>query len=257
MKIGVATNKYAFNDELWAKYRKNGIEAIELDLLHADDVQKCDIKKVKEFADKHDVELWSVHLPFYPFEVIDLSSTDESLRIKTVEFLKKAVEKVAQANVDKVVVHPSAEPIEKERIERMAACKKSLSELAEFAKDKNVMIAVENLPRTCLGKNSDEISELINVHDNLKVCFDTNHLLGEDSEKFIECVGKDIITLHVSDYDFVDECHWLPGKGKIDWEKLIGDLKKSGYNGMWIYEVPFEMEDLQQFSDNAKKLPLY
>ena len=93
MKIGVATNKYAFNDELWEKYRKNGIDAIELDLLHADDVQKCDIKKVKEFADKHDVKLWSVHLPFYPFEVIDLSSTDEALRIKTVEFLKKQLKK--------------------------------------------------------------------------------------------------------------------------------------------------------------------
>ena len=50
MKIGLQQINMLFNDELWAKYRKNGIEAIELDLLHADDVQKCDIKKGKRIC---------------------------------------------------------------------------------------------------------------------------------------------------------------------------------------------------------------
>ena len=42
------------------------------------------------------------------------------------------------------------------------------------------VIAVEDLPRTCLGRESSEMLELISVNDKLRVCFDTNHLLQKD-----------------------------------------------------------------------------
>jgi sugar phosphate isomerase/epimerase len=29
----------------------------------------------------------------------------------------------------------------------------------------------------------------------------------------------------------------LPGKGKIDWVKVIEELDKAGYQGVWNYEV--------------------
>jgi sugar phosphate isomerase/epimerase len=69
------------------------------------------------------------------------------------------------------------------------------------------------------------------------VCFDTNHLLSEDLCEFIEKVGDKIVSTHISDYDFVNERHWLPGEGKIDWQKLINELKKVNYNEMWLYEL--------------------
>jgi sugar phosphate isomerase/epimerase len=48
-----------------------------------------------------------------------------------------------------------------------------------------------------------------------------------------------MITSHVSDYDFVDERHLLPGEGKVDFEKLLSDLFENGYVGGWLYEVGF------------------
>lgn len=30
--------------------------------------------------------------------------------------------------------------------------------------------------------------------------------------------------LHVSDYDIVDEKHWLPGEGEVDWEMVCNSL---------------------------------
>jgi sugar phosphate isomerase/epimerase len=100
-------------------------------------------------------------------------------------------------------------------------------------------VAVEDLPRTCLGRNSDEILELIGAHDALRVCFDTNHLLGENPVDFICKLKGKIITTHVSDYDFINERHWLPGEGDLDWNAIFGALREIGYDGAWLYELGF------------------
>ena len=80
---------------------------------------------------------------------------------------------------------------------------------------------------------------------------------------FVRAVGKKIVTTHVSDYDFVDEKHWLPGEGKVDWQALVQALKDVGYNGPWLYEIGFECpntlwreRDLtcEDFANNAAEI---
>jgi sugar phosphate isomerase/epimerase len=71
----------------------------------------------------------------------------------------------------------------------------------------------------------------------LYACFDTNHLLMDSHTDLIKAVSGRILTLHVSDYDFINERHWLPGEGKIDWPELIAALEKADYSGPWLYEV--------------------
>ena len=98
---------------------------------------------------------------------------------------------------------------------------------------------MENLPRTCLGKNSEEMLELLSADPTLRICFDTNHLLGQDPVEFVEAVGEKIVTTHVSDYDFIDERHWLAGEGDMDWHRLYDALCRVGYEGAWLYELGF------------------
>lgn len=141
-----------------------------------------------------------------------------------------------------------------------------MSKLSHIASECGAVIAVEDLPRTCLGRDSDEILQLISVDEKLRVCFDTKHLLTENNADFIRKVGSKIITLHVSDYDFINERHWLPGEGKVDWNSLLDALQEIGYNGMWLYEVAFKSpktiireRDLtcEDFVKNAKELFLH
>jgi len=73
--------------------------------------------------------------------------------------------------------------------------------------------------------------------EGLAVCFDTNHLLTDSAERFIAGIGSRIVTLHVSDYDRIDERHWLPGRGVNDWNAIIGGLERVGYSGPWMFEV--------------------
>jgi sugar phosphate isomerase/epimerase len=77
----------------------------------------------------------------------------------------------------------------------------------------------------------------LSAHEELRVCFDTNHLLGESIHDFIMAVGSKIITTHVSDYDAINERHWLSGEGIIDWKQLREDLESVGYDGYWLYEL--------------------
>ena len=233
MEVGMSRS--SMTKEVFYELKNANVKYIEISL-SKENAEKMDFQEVKALADESGVKIWSYHLPFMPFKEIDISHP--SLAQKTVEYLKYFIENGAKIGIDKFVIHASGEPIaEDERKIRMETAKKSLKELCEFADKFGAIIVVENLPRTCLGRDSKDILELLSVDNRLKSCFDTNHLLKENSSEYIKAVGNKIVTTHVSDYDFKDERHWLPGEGKIDWQKLYTDLKSVGFDGTWLYEL--------------------
>ena len=70
--------------------------------------------------------------------------------------------------------------------------------------------------------------------------FDTNHSLEEDNIAFLKNMiahGYCPVSLHISDYDFVDERHDIPGHGINSWETLLDLLKEAGYRGPALYEI--------------------
>ena len=244
-KIGLScgTEGKPLTKETFQACREVGIGAIEISVFK-EDYKNIDYKTVEKLSKEYGVELWSYHMPFSRSWNIDISSMEKAVRQSTVEYFKELIAKASDIGIDKFVVHPSCEPIPEElRLEYIKNSQECLNELAEFAHSHGAVIAVENLPRTCLGRNSKEMLELISVNDKLKVCFDTNHVLKENVVDFVNNVKDKIITLHVSDCDFENERHWLPGEGKIDWPMLITALQNVNYNGVWMYEIGFKAPD--------------
>lgn len=235
--IGLSTARKVICEDLFKQYNKAGITKMEISL-RFDEYKDINYEQIKEWAEKYSIDIWSFHLPFEPFSQIDVS--DKNICKETINYYKGLIEKASEIGIKRFIVHPSSEPIKDEdRKERMKCAKESLATLADFAKRDNAVIAVENLPRTCLGRNSEEVSELISEHDELMVCFDTNHLLSENLVDFIYKLKNKIITTHISDYDFINERHWLPGEGEIDWQAVLKALKVVDYSGIWLYEIPF------------------
>lgn len=224
------------NEEIMAGHKAAGINTIEISVGNTQLADALDFKEARRLADKYGIELWSLHLPFLPFNVIDPSVP--ALADYTVKYFCSFIDKATEIGIKTIVIHPSGEPIaESDRPMRLECAKKSLAALAEYAKAKGAVIAVEDLPRTCLGRDSSDILELISAHPDLRVCFDTNHLLSESIADFIKKVGDKIITTHVSDYDEKNERHWLSGEGVIDWKALKDALIAIGYDGPWLYEL--------------------
>lgn len=236
MKLALSTNGAAATRETFQKFRDAGIFAMEISNGQQPDADRIDFPMLRKFADEFGITLWSYHLPFAPFKTLDPSQP--ALAESTVAYFCSLIDKAAAVGIKIFVVHPSGEPIaEEDRPLRLSTAEKSLATLAEYAKAKGGVIAVEDLPRTCLGRDSSDILDLISAHPDLRVCFDTNHLLKEDIGDFIRAVGSKIVTTHVSDYDFINERHWLPGEGQIDWAMLKNTLLSVGYDGYWLYEL--------------------
>lgn len=216
---------------------QKGIEAIEISLKfpYLDEVN---VKEVTKTARDAGIELWSFHLPFEPFETINISILDNDIRKTAVKKQSELIKVAAELGCKCAVIHPSGEPIKDEvREECMKVSKDCLNTLGELSQTLGITLCVEDLPRTCLGRNSTEILDLISAHPSLRVCFDTNHLLGEKIEDFVKNVGNKIATVHISDYDFKNERHWLPGEGDINWMSLMTELNNIGYNGPLMHEL--------------------
>ena len=64
-------------------------------------------------------------------------------------------------------------------------------------------------------------------------------------------LGSRIITTHISDHDYVDERHWLPGEGKIDWMRMLAAFETIGYEGVFNYELG---NDAAEVKENYEKL---
>ncbi|MGE5628490.1 MAG: sugar phosphate isomerase/epimerase family protein [Solirubrobacterales bacterium] len=59
---------------------------------------------------------------------------------------------------------------------------------------------------------------------------------GVNLEKYVETMGNDIVNVHINDRDEHNTC-LLPGKGSVDYDSLIKQLKGFGYKGNMIIEV--------------------
>ena len=271
-EIGASTcGRKMLTDAVFEGYRDAGIKYMEMSIKNIENYDDPDEKtraitahdadKIVAAAKRNDVKIWSLHLPFGA-GYYDISCAEDDKRRNAVQKYSELIGYASRIGAELAVLHPSFEPIaDCDREKRLELSTESLYTLSKVAKEYDVKLAVENLPRSCLGRTGDEILRLISADSSLGVCFDVNHLLIQSHRDFVSAVGDRIITLHISDYDFVDEKHWIPGSGKIDWKELIGLLKDIGYSGPFMNEVRGRLEDeendrfkYKELCDNSKML---
>ncbi len=250
--------------ESLADLKAGGIDAVEFSFNRARYYDEFDfLNRAQDHADRvraAGLEWWSLHLPFSG--KLDISILDDELRADIMKTNTDMILAAGRAGCKVAVLHPSSEPISDEvRPQRLAYSRENIIRLREACDSVGMRLAVENLPRTCLCNRSQEMIELLRG-TGAGVVFDTNHSLVEENVEFLTALteaGLEILSLHISDYDFVDERHRLPGDGINDWTGILAVLEKVGYKGPLMYEVPRQPKDREpittaQLVENMEKL---
>ena len=203
---------------------------------------------------------FSVHLPFGMS--VSPACTKQAQRQKNVEKLKRFISLTKGCGAEIFVIHASFEPVEDAAREAMLdSAAQSLRELVDYMEPQGLTLALENLPRTCIGNSAREIAYLTGCVPELRLCLDTNHFTSphpdvrfrplqrlfpslrakwnseaEGGVSYAQRFAEQIVTVHISDYDGIDECHWLPGQGIVDFKGIHTALAGAGFDAPIVFE---------------------
>lgn len=188
----------------------------------------------------------SVHLPFYGGgKVWDPSVLDEDQRKEIVGRFNRLMRENADVMAPMVTLHASHEPPMEEHPRRIDQVCRSIEEMIPVAEELNFSINVEFLPRTCIGNSVEELKTITSRFDakHVGICFDVNHIMNRYRElpDMITEVAPRIRSFHISDYDGVDELHWMPGQGIIDWCEVMRRIKAIDHDVLLILETTFQL----------------
>lgn len=232
--------------------KRAGLDCIELtwqplDIFDPEVKWKCD--QVVAAARKMGLEVTSLHIPFGT--EWDPSSADPAGCEQVINKVRQVFSYAREWGIRTAVFHPSWEPIlPEERAQRLETARQTLGQLSRDAASYGIRLAAECLPRTCLGHSASEMEYLTAGNPELGICCDVNHLFKEKPQHFIERLGDRIVTTHISDNDGMDEKHWLPGEGIIEWREVLAAFAGKGYRGVMMHEIrkpdPFAIKDRWQ-----------
>lgn len=234
----------SYPQQAFNRMRQCGFAYIEALLTPMDsfdlDRKKAYVEKFRMNCRESGIRLWSVHIPYG--NAFDPSVTEEAVWRKVEQNIFDYLELLRPlGKFPYVILHPSFEVIEdNQRAARLESLLRNLPKLAKEVQWRfGAKIALECLPRICLGNTSSELNRIISQIPEVSVCFDTNHLLQEDPVDGAYAFGNRIQSLHVSDFDGVDEKHWIPVQqsSPIDWTRFFRLLDKVDYQGPFLFEV--------------------
>lgn len=190
---------------------------------------------VREFAgafSEHGIELHSLHSPTerelspgrqsgVPISICD---PERIRRVDAVDEVKRALE-VAERIPFRFLVQHLGHSHETMSPRALDGAFNSLEHLSIFAKERGVVIALENTPSE-LGSPEALCRLIQETHlRDLKYCFDTGHAhMTEGVPRSFETMRERIVTTHVHDNRGEKDEHLLPFEGSIDWQATLRSL---------------------------------
>ena len=173
-----------------------------------------------------------------------------------VKLLKRNIDNCARLEIPILVVH--CQP-EYQTEPDMALGLAYLEPVVRYAEDNGVKIAFENIDHPqCLLQTMAHFTD-----KHVGFCYDSGHEACRGyGYEFLPLVGDRLICTHIHDNDMVDDLHLIPFDGKIDWQRVMRQLKECHYKGPLTLELRYgkfyegvpETEFLQKSFEAVKRL---
>jgi sugar phosphate isomerase/epimerase len=155
-----------------------------------------------------------------PHATIDITEPVKRDRIRTVDEIKRALEIAEVVPFRYLIQHVGT--LETEFEDRVVeAAFSSLDEIRAFAGQRGVEVLLENIPNgfSRAARLNDFLAQ---THLNLNYCFDAGHAhMAGDVEGEFELMKDRIRSTHLHDNNGQNDEHLLPGKGSIEWKRIM------------------------------------
>lgn len=223
-------------------FKIRNVEIIAKTIASGDEQKDVSRNITKELIRKGYIIPASIHLPFGE-AIWDPSELEEEQRKAVSERLANLIRFLAEEGIGapNMTLHGSCEPSLHEHSARIQQTRKTIQDLLPLAKELKFSINLEFLPRTCIGNSVEELKQLTEGFDPeyVGICFDVNHIMRRYRElpDMITELAPRIRTFHISDYDGIDECHWIPGQGLIDWSAVMKAINAIDHEVVLILET--------------------
>lgn len=198
------------------------------------------IKIVKSY----DLKLDNVHLPSDGINTLWFEGSD---RIKKVDEIRRWMNECRESGAEMVVLH-STSGIGIALDKSMGY--KSFEKIIGEAEDIKLKVAVENIR---MLKYLDFVLEEF-ISDYAGLCYDSSHdfIEGQSCGGILERWKDRLFCLHLSDCDGISDKHWIPGKGIVDWRKIIGIIKETECKNISMEIYPDQSEKIPASHDFIK-----
>ena len=250
--------------ECLKRVKAAGFDVVDLNLcqicghkttLHLDSWQK-DAEEIARTAHDLGLSLPQCHLPFKSVKVKWQEPEDYKYFI---EMFYRAIDVAAVIGFPWAVIHPDRyfNIPESENWDLDTFIAKNHEEydpLVEYALNKGVGIAFENMNRGRFSQAEELVAYIDSYHDDrVGACWDTGHAnmhyKGGDQWDPLHVVGHRLHATHIHDNRAKDDLHLLPYDGTINWPRVVAALRDIQYTGDFVSEAgsnfwtPNDMKD--------------
>ncbi len=173
----------------------------------------------------------------------DPAHEDETIQKSGVAYLKHLIDAAVEMNARAVVgplyssVGRTWQATPEQRKRDLERCVRNLRQVAKYAEDKGVTLALEPLNRfeTSFINLTEQALELAHMIDSprVKLMMDTFHANIEEKSlgKAIEAAGPLLVHMHANEND-----RGTPGTGHVAWNEIAAALKKINFDGALVIE---------------------
>lgn len=229
---------------------EHGFEHMEIDLFNPIQwLERFHRMRLKDL--RRQLEGAKITVSFHAAYVLNLADYLPETRAAAVRYIERLLGIATEIGAQWVTVHPGygigIPTLKWVRSLALDCFRWSLERLLKVAERLHVPIALENLNPVPEGSeiiflldSSKELEQILHEFPSpfLGVCLDVGHAAVADGfEKYWRVAGSRCLGLHIHDNDGRDDLHYAPGKGMINWEKVVGLLNGSGFTGPLSVEV--------------------
>ncbi|MBM3131261.1 MAG: sugar phosphate isomerase/epimerase [Chloroflexi bacterium] len=231
--------------EALRKIAASGFKWIEISSseFHLDPRRNPDVPAARNALRQMDLHVHALHTPFIGLK---LGHPNRALKQEWLRVVGASLEIGVEIGAPLAVIHVTDDA--QELTDEMYEASRQIvieyiAELQIRAQALGIRLALENMVkspnlRRRFGMTLAELSRAF-PDPEIAFCLDTGHAMTNrlDLATEIRAAGKRLMTTHINSNDGVDDLHWLPTRGVLDWQKIKHLLMQSGYAGRYLLEV--------------------